>query len=142
MATTPLSVNLNPMVKAKNGLPSKVLDKAVKILQEEKSKLENELSKFTKKNTRVSGDFDSTFPEYGDKEDENAAEVADYVARLPLEHSLENQLRDVNQALERIKKGTYGICKYCKKPIKEDRILARPTSSACVSCKKAITQEL
>ncbi|MDO8499061.1 MAG: TraR/DksA C4-type zinc finger protein [bacterium] len=112
------------------------------MLEAEKSKLEQELGKIAEKNPHVSGDFDSTYPEYGDKEDENAAEVAEYADRLPLEQGLEKQLRDVIQSLERLKKDNFGICKYCKKPIEEKRLLARPTSSACVSCKKAITQEI
>jgi len=108
----------------------------------QKTKLEKELADFTQKNPHVKDDFDSKFPEYGDKEDENAAEVADYAARIPLEQNLEKTLRDVNKALESIKKKTYGVCKYCKKPIEEKRLKIRPTSSACVECKKAITQEV
>lgn len=118
------------------------LEKIKKMLQEEKTKLEEDLEKFTKKNPHVAGDFNSTFPDYGDKEDENAAEVAEYAANLSLEDNLEKALRDVNQSLDRVKKGNYGICKYCKKPISEKRLLARPTSSACIECKKTITQEL
>jgi RNA polymerase-binding transcription factor DksA len=118
------------------------LDKITNLLQEQKIRLESELGKFTKKNAHASGDFDTQFPEYGDKEDENAAEVAEYINNLPVEEGLEKTLRDVNKSLERIKKGTYGTCKYCKKQIEEKRLLVRPTSSACVECKKAITQEL
>ena len=118
------------------------LEKIKKMLQEEKTKLEEDLAKFTKKNPHVAGDFNSTFPDYGDKEDENAAEVAEYAANLSLEDNLEKALRDVNQSLDRLKKGAYGTCKYCKKPISEKRLLARPTSSACIECKKTITQEL
>ncbi|MFA6547996.1 MAG: TraR/DksA C4-type zinc finger protein [Candidatus Magasanikbacteria bacterium] len=112
------------------------------LLQQEKETVEKELSKFTKKNTRVSGDYNSNYPEYGDKDDENAAEVAEYAAEVPLEESFEKTLRDINQSLKRLEDGTYGICKYCKKPIDEKRLTARPTSNACVSCKKAITQEI
>ncbi len=109
----------------------------------EKKRLENDLSKFAKPNPHtVEEDFDSKFPNYGDKDDENAAEVAEYAANVSIEQDLEKTLRDINVALDRLKKGTYGICKYCKKPIEEKRLLARPTSSACVECKKAITQEV
>ncbi len=112
-------------------------------LLKEKEQLERDLAKFAKPNPHaVEEDFDSTFPDYGDKEDENAAEVADYAANLSIEQDFEKILRDVNDALDRMKKGTYGICKYCKKPIQEKRLLARPTSSACVECKKAIIQEV
>lgn len=108
----------------------------------EKEKLEKELNKFTKKNPHVSGDFESTFPDYGDKEDENAAEVAEYITNKPLEEAMEKDLRDVIKTLERIEKGDYGICKYCGKPIEEKRLAVRPVSSACIECKKAITQEI
>jgi len=112
------------------------------ILLKEKVRLENDLAGFTRKNPKVAGDYNSDFPDYGDKEDENAAEVAEYAASLPLEDNLEKGLRDVNKALDNISKDTFGVCKYCKKPIEEKRLLARPTSSACVACKKTITQEL
>lgn len=115
-----------------------IIKQAKASLLEEKIRLENELDKLGNKR----GVDDATFPDYGDKEDENAAEVAEYAANLSLESDLEKALRDVVGALERIEKGTYGICKYCKKPIEEKRLIARPTSSACVECKKAITQEV
>lgn len=127
---------------AKSTFSKEFLTKIKTTLLEEKDRLEKELSKFSKKNPHLSEDYDSTFPEYGDKDDENAAEVADYAAEVPLEESFEKTLRDTTIALKRLEEGEYGICKYCKKPIEEKRLLARPTSSACVSCKKAITQEL
>ena len=126
----------------KSAFSKDFLEKIESMLSAQKTKLEKELLKFSKKSQNVADDFDTQFPEYGDKDDENAAEVAEYINNLPVEEGLEKTLRDANKALERIKKGTYGICKYCSKPIEEKRLLARPTSSACVECKKAITQEL
>ncbi len=111
-------------------------------LETEKEQLEIELAKFSKKNPHISGEYDATFPEYGDKEDENAQEVAQYTTNKPLEIALEKELRDVDKSLKRLKKGDYGICKYCQKSIEEKRLLARPTSSACVECKKTLTQEI
>lgn len=129
-------------VKTKDNISPELLDNIKQSLLDQKIKLEKELGKFTKKNQHVADDFDTEFPEYGDKEDENAAEVAEYINNLPVEEGLEKTLRDVNKSLERIEKGKYGVCKYCGKPIGEKRLLARPTSSACVECKKTITQEL
>ncbi|HBU06579.1 MAG TPA: hypothetical protein DEB09_00675 [Candidatus Magasanikbacteria bacterium] len=117
------------------------LDEVKKNLLEEKIRLELELEKFAKKNSHVENDYDASFPEYGDEEDENAREVADYTANKPLEISLENTLRDIVKSLKRLEDNTYGFCKYCDNPIEEKRLLARPTSSACVSCKKTLTQE-
>lgn len=130
------------MAKKASQFSQKLLDEIKTKLFEEKNHLETDLGDFTKKNPHIEGDYEAQFPEYGDEEDENAREVAEYTANKPLEISLENTLRDVNQALERLDKGTYGICKYCKQPIDEKRLLARPTSSACVSCKKTLTDEV
>ena len=129
------------MVK-KTTYSKEFLEKMEKILRQEKMRLELELTKFSKKNPHGTDDYDATFPDYGDKEDENAMEVAQYTANKPLEMSLEKSLRDTDQALERIKKGSYGLCKYCKEPIEEKRVEARPTSSACINCKKSLTDEI
>jgi RNA polymerase-binding transcription factor DksA len=112
------------------------------VLLKEKARLEIELGEFTKKNPHVAGDYDTKFSEYGDDSDENAHEVEEYTVNKPLEITLENTLRDINRSLTRLEQGTYGICKYCDKPIDEDRLLARPTSSSCVSCKKTLTDEV
>lgn len=117
------------------------LDKIKGILLEEKNRFERELSQFAEKNPRVEGDYDAQFPEFGEKDDDNAQEVEQYTVRKPLEISLEKTLRDVNNALKRLDEGTYGICKYCGETIDEKRLLARPTSSSCVSCKKTLTDE-
>lgn len=120
----------------------KFLKEMEQVLLDEKNRLERELAKFSQKVAGVEEDYDARFPDYGDKEDENAAEVAQYSTNLTLEQTLEGMLRDVNKALERMGKDKYGICKYCDKPIEEKRLRARPISSSCVECKKTITQEL
>ena len=75
------------------------------------------------------------FPDFGSKTDENAQEIGEYSTNLATEQVLESTLRDINNALDRIKKGTYGICKYCGELIPEKRLLARPVASACIKCK-------
>jgi len=129
------------MTKQKSSHSPEFLQKIKDILISEKERLEKELAKFTTKNKHVSGDYDATFPDYGDKDDENAQEVAQYTANKPLEIALEKELRDVGKSLDRLEKGSYGVCKYCDQPIEEKRLLARPTSGACVSCKKTLTEE-
>ncbi|RMD59200.1 conjugal transfer protein TraR, partial [Candidatus Parcubacteria bacterium] len=79
--------------------------------------------------------FKTLFPEYGDKSDENAQEISEYSTNLVTEQILEKTLRDIESALKRIEDGTYGICKYCQKPINPKRLLARPVASACIECK-------
>lgn len=119
------------------------LDKVKTQLLAEKTRLEEELSRFAHRNPKATTtDFDTDFEDIGNKEDENAAEVARFSDNLSLENTLEKALRDVEGALKLIEQGTYGICKYCKAEIGEQRLVARPTSSACIQCKKTLTQEV
>ena len=110
-------------------------------LKEEEARLLLELKKFTQEDKHDKEEFQATWPEMGDKDDENIAEVAMYSDMLSLEKNLEKRVRDVRDALERIKKGKHGVCKYCKREIQEKRLEARPVSSACIECKKKLTME-
>ena len=79
--------------------------------------------------------------QYGDEEDDNVKEIEAITVNRPLEMGLESELRDITKALKRLDQGSYGTCKYCDKPIDTRRLLARPTSSSCVTCKKTLTEE-
>ncbi|MFH1405295.1 MAG: hypothetical protein ABIH21_04340 [Patescibacteria group bacterium] len=119
------------------------IDQMHQLLLKEKENLEQELSQFAHRNSKAtSPDYDADFPNMGDKEDDNATEVAQFTNNLSLEGELEKALRDVEAALKMIDDGTYGTCKYCKQEIDQRRISARPTSSSCIQCKKTLTQEL
>lgn len=113
-------------------------------LEGEKARLEQELSQFAHRNAKSSGkaEFEANFPNLGDKEDENASEVAQFSNNLSLESELEKALRDVESALKSLEEGKYGVCKYCKQEIDERRLIARPTSGSCIACKKTLTQEV
>ena len=110
-------------------------------LLKEQEKLESELSGIARKDDSITDNYKSTFPEFGNDEDENANEVAEYSDRLSIEHTLEKQLRDVKQALENITSGIYGVCKHCGNEIEPGRLKIRPTSSSCVACKKRLQGE-
>lgn len=105
------------------------------VLLQSKAKLEAELRQFGKHDSGTANELEAGFPDYGDKEDENAAEVATFSDNLALKRTLKGAFNDVQQALARIEKGTYGICKYCGNEIDIRRLLARPESSSCIACK-------
>jgi len=105
------------------------LEKTKERLLADKKRLEGELSR-------------TNYEDVGDEEGENAYEVAQYSDKLSLEDALKKSLRDAEAALVAIEKGAYGVCKYCKDEIDEQRLEARPTSSACIKCKKTLTQEV
>lgn len=127
--------------KQKTAFSDSFLKQVRDILTERRGSLERDLAGFTKRSATDPQDFDAQFPEYGTEEDDNAREVAEYTTNKPLELTLEKELRDVIKSLKRLDDSTYGTCKYCGNPIDEKRLLARPTSSSCVSCKKTLTNE-
>jgi RNA polymerase-binding protein DksA len=51
--------------------------------------------------------------------------------------SLRETLGDIDNALEKIDTGTYGICERCGKPIGEDRLAAMPMARLCIQCASA-----
>jgi len=104
-------------------------------LLNKKTELEKELAGFTNKSKDDQNDYISKFPEYGDESDENAQEVSQYSTDIEAERILETTLKDINDALKKIEKGEYGICKYCGKEISPRRLKIRPFSSACIKCK-------
>lgn len=44
------------------------------------------------------------------------------------------ELRETDDALERLATGTYGICATCGEPIDRDRLRALPTARRCMAC--------
>lgn len=44
------------------------------------------------------------------------------------------RIRDIEAALTKIKKGTYGICEHCKKPIERKRLKFMPYVRYCMAC--------
>jgi DnaK suppressor protein len=121
-------------------LDKKLIKEMETELKDQKIKIEAQLAEISTKNNKTD-DHSATFPNFGDAEDENAAEVTDFSNNLTLERTLESTLRDVNKSLESMTAGTYGICKYCKKDIDEKRLRARPATSSCIDCKKKLTLE-
>jgi len=45
-------------------------------------------------------------------------------------------LRDIDEALEKIEAGTYGLCESCSKPIPPTRLKALPHARLCLDCKR------
>lgn len=110
------------------------LKKMEKKLKEQQKELREKLAGFAQKNFRKEDDYDTKFPNYGDKEDENAAEVAVFQDNLSLERDLEVTLAKVDQALKNIEAGTYGKCQKCGKKIDEARLEAFPAAAICMDC--------
>lgn len=105
-------------------------------LEERQAELLKELNIDATPNPNSAGDFEARFPDYGDKEDDSAAEVAAFENNLSLEKELEVSLFNVKKALRKIDEGTYGMCEKCGRPIEEGRLQAFPSATSCMDCKR------
>ena len=119
------------------------IDQIIKLLENEETRLLNELEILGHEDKHRVGGFDVEYPELGDDNDNNAQEVAAFEDRLTIQNTLEKELRDVRNSLKKIKDDpeNYGVCKYCHEPINKERLLVRPTSSSCIACKKKLKGE-
>ncbi len=55
-----------------------------------------------------------------------------------LKTNLAQLLGNTKQALSNLRKGNYGKCKKCGKPIELERLEAMPTATLCLSCSKKV----
>lgn len=72
--------------------------------------------------------------------DEDLADVASSTFErekgLALESSVQHMLTQVEEALQRIEDGTYGICMRCGNPIDLARLRVLPSATLCIRCKE------
>lgn len=109
-----------------------ILNELKQVLEKEKNNITEELSSIAHPDKNVKGDWDTNYQNIGSDWDANSQEVTEYATRLPLEHELEVKLLEVNLALEKINKGTYGLCEKCGEAIDIERLKAEPAARNCV----------
>lgn len=112
-----------------------VLEELTLALEKERATLLGELRGIARENPRAPGDWETIYPKFETEEsgshasrEEEEDEIEEYEGRLAAGKSLESRLLQVTQALERIKKGTYGKCQRCGKEISQDRLQANPAA--------------
>ena len=55
---------------------------------------------------------------------------------LGLIENEEEELREIDEALERLENGKYGTCDICDKPIPKGRLKVIPYTRLCIQCKR------
>ena len=55
---------------------------------------------------------------------------------LGLMESESDEIQEIQEAFERIKDGSFGLCETCRKKIPKERLRAIPYARLCVPCKK------
>lgn len=69
--------------------------------------------------------------DFGDQ----ASAVADQNFMLRLREREQRLLKKIDEAMDRIREGTFGICESCGGQIGFKRLKARPVTTFCINCK-------
>ncbi len=64
----------------------------------------------------------------------DASYSADYT--MAWTEKINRRIREIDESLEMIKEGTYGICQVCGEDIPEGRLDIRPKAKYCAQCKE------
>jgi len=72
--------------------------------------------------------------------DPGTASTEEFLA-LSLLSTEEQLLTECQAALERIERGTFGICDRCRQPIARERLKAIPYARHCVACGRELEKE-
>ncbi|PIZ98977.1 MAG: hypothetical protein COX77_02870 [Candidatus Komeilibacteria bacterium CG_4_10_14_0_2_um_filter_37_10] len=110
------------------------IKKQQEILEKKKQDIERQLGGLVEKD-RQGSQFDAKFPDFGDTEDDNAAEVAVYEGNLSLEEDLKFSLERIKVSLQKIANNTYGVCDKCGSEILTKRLEVFPQANSCMNCK-------
>jgi DnaK suppressor protein len=73
----------------------------------------------------------------GDAADESVIDTsADYFLKLANTH--QRELLQIRDAVERLRRGTYGLCETCENPIAIERLRRVPMARHCIACQSAL----
>ncbi len=85
------------------------------------------------RNIDTSKDFGSDIDAF----DEETDETEEFGNAEGIKLVLEEKLRSVDRALEKIEDGSYGVCEKCKKEVEIELLRIAPESHFCKSCKQS-----
>ncbi len=108
------------------------------------SKNEKIQQQLTELEQRLLGELEQRLVNVGNTSSEKPTELLDLASDGELDYmsavSAEtgsDTVREIQQALRKLKEGTYGICDDCGEKIKKRRLRARPFANLCIRCKEA-----
>lgn len=109
-------------------------------LAEVKAQLEADVERLTVELQEVEGDLNVLMRDAGEGAGSDQADVGSATFERDQEMTIVNNARDMllqsQRALERIEKGTYGVCELCGNPIGKNRLMAFPRATLCMDCKR------
>lgn len=119
-------------MKAPDRYPEQLLVDIKKFFQNERSITSKRLAQITEADPYQNPDHANSNADTL----EDANEDIQHQQAAAQREMLEKKLNDIDDALERVEKGTYGFCKSCGSLIDTDRLSSNPFTLTCISCAK------
>jgi len=108
-------------------LDKKAIAKFKKILLKDREEIVGEVKQIVESSKEMGQDG---IQDIGDE----AANIYNKQVLLSLNENERMRLQEVDESLDRIENGTYGICEECGGPISLKRLEVRPVAKYCVPC--------
>jgi len=121
---------VKPQVEPEKGLDKldrKTIARFRKILLKEREQIVGEVKQIVESSNEMGQDG---IQDIGDE----AANIYNKQILLSLNENERMRLKEVDESLDRIENGTYGICEECGGPISLKRLEVRPVAKYCVPC--------
>ena len=114
-------------LEQKKALDKRTLERLKKILLKEREKIMGDVKHIYESTQEVGQDG---IQDIGDE----AANIYNKQILLTLNENERMRLKDVDESLDRIENGMYGICEECGEPIGLKRLEVKPVAKYCVPC--------
>jgi len=115
-------------------LDKKTIERFRKILLKERERIIGDVKQMDESSKEMGQDG---IQDIGDE----AATIYNKQILLTLNENDRMRLRDLDESLDRIESGTYGICEECGEPVGLKRLEVRPVAKYCVPCLTKLEKE-
>ena len=119
-------------------MDDKMIKELEAILLKEKAEAEVQLRKMKENGSKTSLlEWTGKLSSYDNHPADIGSESFEMEKMMTLNNNQQKLLDDINDAIEKIEKGTYGICETCSSEIDYERLKAIPYARECINCAKA-----
>jgi RNA polymerase-binding protein DksA len=117
------------------GLSPKTLERLREKLTEEKKRLLHQAEELSAEAEQLASDREAGDTQFDEESGEGDTVNVERERDLLLSATARQVVEEIDEALARVKKGSYGVCKYAGRKLPLERLEAIPWASVCVDCK-------
>jgi len=119
----------------------KTMEKLKRDLEHRKAEIEGDVSYMAGEFKAIGVDQDDESGGLGNHMADDGANVAEAERIETVSEDFQQILRLVNNALQRMEDGTYGLCQRCEKPIPRERLEVVPYVEYDIACQTQVERE-